>query len=356
MYLLRVLCIVGVFGISTSLSAGTSNNGEKSEACHSVSSQACDIHKMLGRGVNLGGMLEAPQEGQWGVKYDKNFAEIIAQQFNHVRLPVNWSNHASTDSSAKLDEDFARRVDAIINSLLEKNLFIVVNIHGYSQLYGDKVTYGEKVVSETVVEQRFYNLWKQLSARYKKYPNKVIFEILNEPHGKVINSQHWNEMIAKTLELIRVDNPDRIVMFGPTGYNSQRDLAKLKVPNDQNLIIEVHSYEPFHFTHQGIRYMPIELPVGVKCCDEKQTQTINYELNQAHLWSIYTGYPIYLGEFGSYKLADIESRANFARLIRSKSESLNIPWAYWDFSSDSFGLFDTKSNTWNPRLFDALIH
>ena len=328
---------------------------DRSTVCRSVSAQTCELYFKLGRGVNLGGMLDAPQEGQWGVKYDPRFPDAIAGKFTHVRLPVNWSNHASADEAAKIDEKFARRVDMIVDALLAKNLSVIINIHGYTQLYGDKVIYGEQTVADEVLEKRFLNLWKQLSARYKSYPDRVIFEILNEPHGKIINSEHWNDLLADALKVIRVENPNRTVMFGPTYYNSPRDLPKLKVPNDQNLIIQVHSYEPFFFSHQGVTYLPMKMPTGVKCCDEKQIQIIHNELSRAYKWSLDNGYPIYLGEFGSYKAADIESRASFTFIMKSKAESLNMPWAYWDFASEAFGFYNGKTETWNQPILDALM-
>lgn len=348
--------IVAMLSIPWASAAEPEIQDYKTMVCRSVSNRTCDLYFKLGRGVNLGGMLDAPKEGQWGVKYDSRFPDAIASKFNHVRLPVNWSNHAAVDESAKVDETFARRVDMIINALLDKNLYVIVNVHGYSQLYGDKVTYGEQTVSDDVLEKRFINIWKQLSSRYKNYSDRLVFEILNEPHGKVINSDHWNELLSESLKTIRTDNPSRVVMFGPTYYNSQRDLPKLKVPNDQNLIIQIHSYEPFFFSHQGVTYLPMQMPIGVKCCDDKQTQIIHNELNQAYKWSQTYGYPVYLGEFGTYKAADIESRANFARIMKSKAEDLKIPWGYWDFASSAFGFYDAKTGDWNQPIIDALMH
>ena len=38
------------------------------QACHAVSQAACETAHALGRGINLGNMLEAPHEGDWGVR------------------------------------------------------------------------------------------------------------------------------------------------------------------------------------------------------------------------------------------------------------------------------------------------
>ena len=82
-----------------------------SQPCQSVTPQTCEIANSLGRGINLGNMLEAPVEGQWGVKLEPAYIDIVAGAFTTVRLPVRWSNHAAPTADATLNEEFAERVD-----------------------------------------------------------------------------------------------------------------------------------------------------------------------------------------------------------------------------------------------------
>jgi hypothetical protein len=44
--------------------------------CHAVSREACTIAHGLGRGINLGNMLDAPREGDWGVRLEPRFIEL----------------------------------------------------------------------------------------------------------------------------------------------------------------------------------------------------------------------------------------------------------------------------------------
>src|SRR5262245_51928059 len=54
-----------------------------------------EANKRLGRGINLGNALEAPKEGEWGVKLKAEYFKTIKDAgFATVRLPVRWSNHA----------------------------------------------------------------------------------------------------------------------------------------------------------------------------------------------------------------------------------------------------------------------
>ena len=50
----------------------------------------------LGRGVNFGNMLEAPNEGDWGFFVQEIFFDkVVEGGFDIIRLPISWTNHAS---------------------------------------------------------------------------------------------------------------------------------------------------------------------------------------------------------------------------------------------------------------------
>ena len=66
------------------------------------------------------------------------------------------------------------------------------------------------------------------------------------------------------------------------------------------------------------------------------------------------GYPVHLGEFGSFKVADMDSRVTYTRTVRNQAESLGIPWAYWDFAN-VFGIYDPKARQWIEPLRAALL-
>ena len=61
-----------------------------------------------------------------------------------------------------------------------------------------------------------------------------------------------NPIFAGTIEQIRQTNPERTIFVGPGRWNSISELPELRLPDDDdNLIVTVHNYEPFYFTHQG---------------------------------------------------------------------------------------------------------
>ena len=61
----------------------------------------------LRRGVNLGNMLEAPSEGEWGLFVQEEYFDLIKEAgFDFIRLPVRWNTHADQEFPYTVDPTF----------------------------------------------------------------------------------------------------------------------------------------------------------------------------------------------------------------------------------------------------------
>ena len=308
----------------------------------------------IGRGVNFGNMFEAPTEGAWGLTVTDDFIDkATGAGFASVRLPVRWSNHAGAQAPFTIDAAFMARVASVVDKLLAKNVVVVLNMHHYRQLDGDPLDAGESAVAGGVVDVRFVMLWDQIATYFQGRGPRLVFELYNEPHGRM-NGEPWNVLAARALRVVRRTNPDRIVVIGPTSWNSASDLRLLKMPNDANLIATVHNYNPFRFTHQGAEWVTPVLPTGVTCCSAAQAAEMTAPLDVAKSWSAATRYPVFVGEFGAYSKADSASRVDFDRTMRQAMESRGMSWAYWEFAS-GFGVYDPTTRTFHQGLLDSLL-
>jgi endoglucanase len=321
-------------------------------SCTAVARDTCTVARELGRGINLGNMLEAPQEGDWGVRVDPEYIRITTGAFSNVRVPVRWSNHAAPTADATLGEKFARRVDEVIDALLARGVYVVLDLHHYIQLFGEPLV-REQQVDPSVVEIRLVNIWRQIAQRYQNRSPKLIFELLNEPHGQ-LDAATWNALAARTLAAVRQSNPDRTVVIGPVEWNYSGRLKDLRLPPDRHLIVAIHDYDPFEFTHQGVPYLGRDYPVGTVCCNARQRRKIEEGLDVARAWSLRTGYPLYLSEFGSHEKADPDSREEYTRFVRDAAEQRGIPWAYWEFAS-TFGAWSPEAGDWVEPVRKALL-
>ena len=302
----------------------------------------------LGRGINLGNALEAPKEGAWGVTLKPEYFKAIkAAGFASVRLPVKWSARAGAEAPYAVDPKFAERVDWAIDQALANKLNIIVNVHHYNEMDADPDKHLPRLVS----------LWEQIAARYKDRPAAVYFELLNEPHDKLTEAK-WNAAIPRLLAAVRKTNPTRPVIVGPEHWNSVRALDKLELPEkDRNLILTIHYYEPFQFTHQGASWVKgANQWKGRKWTGTAAEQAaVRQSFEQAAAWAKAHGRPVFLGEFGAYEGADTESRVRWTRFVAREAERLGFSWAYWEFCS-GFGAYDPRTGMWREALKAALVN
>lgn len=299
----------------------------------------------LGRGVNFGNMLEAPTEGAWGLTMQEEYFDLVKEAgFQTVRLPVRWSAHAAQEPPYTIDERFFERVDWAIQNATARGLNIVVNIHHYDELLADP----------TKESARFAAIWKQIAERYKDYPSSVLFELFNEPHS--MSDRAWNKLAAETLAVVRESNPTRNVVIGGTDFNSINGLLELELPeDDSHLIATFHYYLPFDFTHQGADWVPNSGPwLGNTWGTSNDKSYVAFDLDRAANWGTENNRPVWLGEFGAYHTADMDSRVAWTTYIARQAEKRNIHWAYWELAA-GFGVYDRVQKEWIQPLLTSLI-
>ncbi|WP_165456810.1 glycoside hydrolase family 5 protein [Aquabacterium lacunae] len=290
--------------------------------------------------------------GELGVKYSPELENAILD-FDSVRIPVKFGSFASVDATAKLDPLFMERLDLVVNRLLSKNKTVILSFFHYRQITGGKLNFGESEVDELVLEERFVNIWSQLAERYKGYGKKLVFEVYNEPHGRLSGST-WRNLFDRGLKRIRLIDPRRIVIFGADDWSSIAGLEASNPVDDVNVIYTVHVYDPFLFTHQGASWVKPTRPVGVSCCDYAQIALIRNRIFRISRWSKTYGRPVFVGEFGSINIADHKSRIEYTSTFVALAREYRIPWFYWQIASD-FGVFDFKSSKWLPGFRDVLL-
>jgi endoglucanase len=311
---------------------------------------AFKINKLLGRGVNLGNIFEALNEGEWGVILKEEYFDIIKQAgFNSIRLPVRWSAHALAEKPYTINPEFFKRIDWAVNCALSRNMLIIVNVQQYVELYADPLPQKE----------RFVAIWKQIAEHYKGYSDNLLLEIFNEPDD-AFTPEIWNDFVKETIPVIRESNPNRIIVVDSAHDAWPSYLKLLKLPeNDRNIIVSIHYYFPLAFTHQGAPWMAKKYDpnswMGTKWTGtDAEKKEITDAFDIALAWGKENNRPINLGEFGSYKKADMESRARWAKFIADTAAKRGMSLLCWDFCAE-FGLYDRDTKSWRKELLDAII-
>ena len=299
------------------------------------------------KGINLGNALDAPSEGEWGVYLKDEYFQLIKEAgFNLVRIPIRWSAHTSNEEPYIIDKVFFERVDWAINQSLSRDLSTMINVHHYEEMMQDPINH----------KLRFLAIWEQIADRYQNYSSDLCFEILNEPSYN-LNSSLWNDLLTEAIEIIRKTNLNRKIIIGPTNWNNIYDLDILTIPEDDyNIIATFHYYSPFQFTHQGAHWVEgSDSWLGTEWQGtSSEKAAIRNDLDVASQWSKKHNKSLFLGEFGAFRKADMESRARWTAFVAREAELRNISWCYWEFCSE-FGVYDQNSEKWVSKLLQALL-
>lgn len=312
--------------------------------------RAFEINKKLGRGINFGNMFEAPSENVWGTTWRQNYAKKIAELgFNHIRIPIRWepAERSLAEFPYTISAAFLNRIKQVVDSTINNGLYAIINMHHHEALYENPEEQKE----------RFLAQWKQISEFFKDYPDFLLFELMNEPHGN-LTPEIWNVFAIDALEKIRENNPERIVLLGTAQYGGLGGLPYTEIPDDKYIILTVHYYNPFQFTHQGANWAGEQSNewLGTKWNDsETEREIVQNEFTPLVQFEKNNIIPIHIGEFGSYNTADMKSRAKWTTYLARYFETLNWSWAYWEFSA-GFGIYDPDNNRYKQELVDALLH
>ncbi len=307
------------------------------------------LNKKLGRGINMGNMFEAPTETEWGNPYRTDYFQRIASLgFQHVRIPIRWDTpqRAQQVPPYTLDPGFLTRIKQVIDDAHRQGLYVIINMHHHEELF----------TKPEQTRPRFLAQWEQIAAFFKDYDDKLLFEVLNEPNGQ-LTPELWNDYFAAALAGIRKTNPTRAVVMGLALYGGLGGVPYLKLPADPRLIVSVHYYNPFRFTHQGAEWIGQDAQgwlgttwrdLGYERDEVKQEFEVLIQFGKKHQ------VPIHVGEFGAYSKADLASRQRWTTFLARWFEEQGFSWAYWEFSA-GFGIFNPTTNQYLQPLVDALL-
>jgi endoglucanase len=297
------------------------------------------------RGINLGNAFDVGPDVPRAWAVDSGYLSVIRDAgFDTVRLPVAWSKHAAQTAPFKISPTFFAEIDGVIAAALERELEVVIDVHHYDEVCVDPDAH----------DVRFLALWAQIGERYAGLPTTVVFELLNEPHGRLAG-RRWNQLLADALAVVRDSNPERDVVAGPAHRNTIAGLAELELPDDDRLIVTIHYYLPLSFTHQGARWLPDAVDwLGTRWGSPADRAAVQDDLAAAVAWSQRRGRRLFLGEFGTFMRAAHDDRVAWTTHVRKVADQLDIPWCYWDLATD-FGTYDAAARQWDIPLRTALL-
>lgn len=319
------------------------------------------------RGTNLAHFLS--QSNRRGAEREAFFVkkdiETIAEMgFDHVRLPID--EEQMWDETGKRHKDAFILMTNVLDWCAEYNLRAIVDLH---ILRSHHFNAAEKPLwTDPAEQEKFYDLWRDLSSVLKKYPNNMVaYELMNEAVAD--DPGHWNNLLTKAMTAVRKLEPERCVVIGSNKWQQVGTFDVLEVPeNDPNIILSFHFYEPFLLSHWKASWTnlrqyagPVHYP-GV-ILSENEFEALPEEMKPAAkkwLGKIFNkewilsewqkpidkakklGLPLYCGEFGIIKGPENADMERWYQDMIDLLEDNNIGYANWNYESGSFGLLDGK--------------
>lgn len=294
-----------------------------------------EVILQMQKGINLGNTHEAPTEASWNnPRAEAYYFDLYKEAgFQCVRIPVRWDNYTGKTPPYKVSESWLNRIEQVADWGLERGLYIIINAHHDDWI---KKNYSE------ANKARFDSIWTQIATHFKDKPEKLIFEILNEPHG--LTRAQNDDMHARVLSIIRKTNPTRLVIFQGHNWGGSDELLTAAIPDDDYVIGSFHSYDPYLFGLEG---------QGTWGTSYDYSQLEN-KFKAVSNWSLEHNIPVFLGEFGALKKCDYNSRMRHYRAYVEFSYKYGFAFAAWDDGGD-FRIMERQLRDWD-EVKDILLH
>jgi endoglucanase len=278
---------------STSPSPSTSTSTQPSNAMATVAA--------MQPGWNLGNSLDATgaDETSWGNPRITQalIANIKAQGFKSIRIPVTWGQHQAGAPSYTIEAAYLARVKEVVDWALAADLYVLVNIHHDSWQWINTMP-----ADRTNVLNRYNAIWTQLAAAFRSSSTRLVLESVNEPQftnssGDAQNAQLLNELNTSFHRIVRQsggNNAARLLVL-PTLHTSSDQpridelLATFTALNDPNLAATTHFYGFWPFSVNIAGYTRFDATVQ---------QDLTDSFDRVYNAFVSRNIPVIIGEYG----------------------------------------------------------
>ena len=343
------------------------------------------MKKLIGyqKGVNLGGWLS---QGKFDKEHLDNFItekdiEVIASWgCDHVRLPVDFENIENIDGTEKTAGYVY--IDNCIEWCRKNNINVVLDLHKTFGYIFDDADYSADFFDSAKLQERFLKLWDKLSARYARNSDMMMFEMLNEVVRFDV-ADKWNDIALRCIAVIRKNAPTVKILLGGVDSSSVNTVKYLVNPVDENIVYNIHCYEPLIFTHQTAQWVPdmpsdfhIEYPGNIDDYNEALNaisgvrKGVFYD-NNSEIKEFGQGFfeqifkeavevaesrnvSLYCGEYGVIDQVPAVDTLRWYRDIHTAFEKYGIGRAAWTYKAMDFGLTDERLKDVIAQLTELL--
>lgn len=175
----------------------------------------------------------------------QHWTSISPKPLNLFRLPISWQFLVNNQVGATLDSTNLGKYDQLVQACLQTGAYCIIDIHNFARFNNAIIGQGGPT------DDQFVSLWTQLATKYAAQ-DKMVFELMNEPHDLDINI--WAATCQKVVTAIRnAGAVSQMVLLPGTNFDSAATLvssgsttALLNITNPDgttdNLLLDIHKY------------------------------------------------------------------------------------------------------------------
>jgi endoglucanase len=318
-----------------------------------------DIHK----GINLSEWLEKADdfENKESSVTLANIDSLRKYGFDHVRIPV--SEEVLFDEALNVRQNIFGLLKNRIDYCQKIGLKVIVDLHA-ARLHSFAKT-GNALFVEPQPIEKFLTVWAKMQALFRDYPvDFLAYECLNEPAAAKDKHHLWNNVLAEWVQFIRKTEKKRFLFIGTNRGNQLWTLKYLKLPQDERLVLSLHYYYPFLFTHfhpndayaksfNGKVHYPgktiddddyDKLPKTARKEYESYREyydkkRIYEDFSAAIKFSKKNNIPLNIGEFGCRRFNNPEDRLQWFKDVTEVFKENGISYTLWGLNGAGFGIW-----------------
>jgi hypothetical protein len=213
----------------------------------------CEYSPALASAPPLRGFM-LPSRGM----HEEDFAKLQEWGVTLVRAQMqrNWGAHDSErdldDYDAWLETKLEHLESRVLPFAAKYGMKVVIDLH---MPPGGKAYDNEmNMFHEPEYAEHFIECWRRIARRFKGVPALFAYDLLNEPfqdYNAEPGCDYWTLQV-RAAKAIREIDPDVPVIVEPHHAASPKGFTLLPAVPMKDVIYEVHFYQPFAYSHQGV--------------------------------------------------------------------------------------------------------
>ena len=278
----------------------------------------------------LGGRRGAPLRGcmlPGRATTEADIADLAAWGATMARFQISRrSDNADLAEYAAWVDSRLDNLEDVLRWAGERGMKICVDLH--VQPGGSDASGGQALFRDERYATAFIDTWRRIAKRFRGNPAIYGYDLINEPlqNGRA-PFDYWT-IQRRAAEAVREIDPVTPIIVEANHWALPDAFSYLSPLAMDNVIYQVHVYEPHEFSHQGVGGRPI----GPKWPDPEKGWTPDYlrdRLRPVREFEARHGAKIYVGEFSAATWA--EGAENYLRDCIDLFEEYGWDWTYHAF-------------------------